>query len=68
MPAMNGIILANQIRLLNNTLKILMLTAHNVVEIKMQPGFETAKIDEVLQKPFKLMMLKNIVRNMVSIN
>jgi len=38
---------------------------YNIDEIKLHPGFEIAKIHEILQMPNKLMILKNIIRDLV---
>lgn len=64
MPDINGLIFANQIRLLNNMVKIVMLTAYDIGIVKKQPEYKTAELDQILQKPVKLLFLKNLLKEM----
>lgn len=61
MPGMSGIELANRIRELNSTVKIFLITAFDVDDIKDNKNYQEAKIDEVLQKPVKLSTLKKFI-------
>lgn len=65
MPYMNGLIFANRIRLWNNMVKIVMLTAYDIGIVKIQPEYETAKLDHILQKPIKLLFLKKLLNQII---
>ena len=67
MPVMNGLILATHIRQINKSVKILMITAYNICDIKMLPEYETVKFDQILQKPVRISVLKEIVNNLLSV-
>lgn len=67
MPVMNGLILATHIRQINKSVKILMITAYNICDIKMLPEYETVKFDQILQKPVRMSALKDLVNNLLSV-
>jgi hypothetical protein len=57
---MNGLILAPNIRRIDYYVKIFMITAYDIHHIR-APEFESARLDEVLQKPLRLSILKAII-------
>ena len=61
MPGMSGIELANKIRELNYSVKIFLITAFDIADIKGQESYKSAKIDATLQKPTKLSLLRKII-------
>jgi DNA-binding response OmpR family regulator len=61
MPGMNGIELANKIRELDSSVKIILITAFDIADIESKWAVGTAKIDRVIQKPIKLSMLKKTI-------
>ncbi len=63
MPGISGIDLANKIRKLNSKVKILLITAFAVNDIKDDMKYKEAKIDGIIQKPIKLSRLKEIVNH-----
>jgi len=65
MPNMNGLMLASQIRRLNDMVKIIMLTAYDIGMIKKHQDYETAKMYKVIQKPLRLTLLKNLLNEML---
>jgi two-component SAPR family response regulator len=58
MSSMNGLILATTIRQINNMVKIIMITAYDISVIKLQPEFEVARINLIIQKPIRMSFLK----------
>lgn len=67
MPRLNGIDLANKIREINTTTKIILITAFEVSEIVNRSKFESSRISHVLRKPIKLSLLKSILEENASI-
>lgn len=65
MPKMNGLIFANQIRKLNVMVKIVMLTAYDIGLVKVCPEYETAKMYKIIQKPIRLVLLKNLLTELL---
>jgi two-component system, cell cycle response regulator CpdR len=61
MPGINGIELANKIRIINSSVKIFLITAFDILELEKELTFESAKISKILQKPIKLATLKTII-------
>jgi CheY-like chemotaxis protein len=61
MPGMSGIELANKIRELSSEVKIFLITAFDIDDIKNHENYQKAKIDKVLQKPIKLAVLKKFI-------
>ena len=58
MPEMSGIELACQIRKLDETVKIFLITAFELNDLNMDKGFTSAGIEMVIQKPVHLKNLK----------
>jgi two-component system cell cycle response regulator CpdR len=62
MPGMTGIDFANKIRKeISSSIKIFLITAFDISDLKDQPNFKTANIENVIQKPIKLSHLKKII-------
>jgi len=61
MPGINGIELANKIRLLNSSVKIFLITAFDTLDLEKDLAFKSAKISKILQKPIKLATFKTIL-------
>ncbi|KAA2282184.1 response regulator [Candidatus Nitrosocosmicus agrestis] len=66
MPSMNGLILDTTIRQINNMVKIIMITAYDISVIKLQPEFEVARINLIIQKPIRMSFLKEKVNELVT--
>jgi DNA-binding NtrC family response regulator len=54
MPGMCGLELANKIREIDSTIKILLITAFDITDLKGEQSYQSAKISEIIQKPVKL--------------
>lgn len=67
MPCMNGLILATQIRQINKVVKLLMITAYNIFDIKEYPEYESVKFEQILQKPVRMSELKEVVNNLFTV-
>jgi CheY-like chemotaxis protein len=61
MPGINGIELANKIRILNSSVKIFLITAFDVLDLEKELDFKSAKFSKILQKPIRLATLKTII-------
>ena len=61
MPGMCGIELAKKVRELNESVKILLITAFDTADLESSEAYQSAKIDKVIQKPIKLSILKKII-------
>ncbi|WP_414630554.1 response regulator [Candidatus Nitrosocosmicus hydrocola] len=61
MPGINGIELANKIRILNSSVKIFLITAFDILDLEKELEFKSAKFTKILQKPIKLATLKMII-------
>jgi len=62
MPGMTGIDLAYKIRKeLSSSIKIFLITAFDISDLKDQSNFKLADIENIIQKPIKLSHLKKII-------
>jgi len=62
MPGISGIDLVNKIRKeISSSIKIFLITAFDISDLKDQTGFQSANIENVIQKPIKLSHLKKII-------
>jgi two-component system cell cycle response regulator CpdR len=62
MPGISGIDLANKIRKeVSSSIKIFLITAFDISDLKDQSNFNSAKIERVIQKPIKLSHLKKMI-------
>lgn len=61
MPGICGLELAKKVRELNDSVKILLITAFDTEDLKSNEAYQSAKIDKVIQKPIKLSILKKII-------
>jgi DNA-binding NtrC family response regulator len=61
MPGMCGIELANNIRKLNDSVKIFLITAFDTIDLESSETYQKAKIDKILQKPIKLSALRKLI-------
>jgi DNA-binding response OmpR family regulator len=67
MPSMSGIELANEIRKMNDSVKIFLVTAFDSSDLENREDYKTAKIDKILKKPVRLLTLKKMLeRNLVT--
>jgi two-component SAPR family response regulator len=66
MPGMCGVELAKKVRELNDSVKILLITAFDTADLKSSEAYQSAKIDKVVQKPIKLSILKKIIEENLS--
>ncbi|MDQ4073492.1 MAG: response regulator [Thermoproteota archaeon] len=61
MPSMSGIDLANKIRKLNSSVRILLVTAFDNPDLASIENYKTARIEQIVKKPIRLSVLKQIV-------
>ena len=62
MPGMSGIDLSIKIRKeINSSIKIFLITAFDISDLKNHSNFKLANIDNIIQKPIKLSHLKKII-------
>jgi CheY-like chemotaxis protein len=62
MPGMCGIELAKKIREINENVKIFLMTAFDIRDLKSNPDFQAANIDRLLQKPIPFSELRTIIK------
>ncbi len=67
MPEMSGIMLAALMRKTKPDIKIIMMTAFEIVAEDLQPKLPTIKSDEIIQKPFKLVQICTAVKRQLKI-
>lgn len=65
MPGLSGIGLANKIREIDTTTKIILITAFDISTVINSSRYKTAKINQVLRKPVKLSYLKTLIEENV---
>ena len=63
MPGICGIDLAKRIREINNKVKIFLMTAFDIADIKDNEDFKKAKIDRLLQKPVRFADLRQMIND-----
>jgi two-component system, cell cycle response regulator CpdR len=63
MPDINGIDLAKNIREINNEIKIFLMTAFDAKDLKDYENFKIARIDRVIQKPFRFPDLREMIND-----
>lgn len=61
MPGMSGLELANKIREINSSVKIFLITAFDIADLRYHPDYTAENIDQILQKPIKLSILKKTI-------
>jgi len=61
MPGMCGLDLSKKIREINEKIKIFLMTAFDIKDLKNDPDFKAAKIDKILQKPITLSELREMI-------
>lgn len=62
MPGMCGLELANKIRQLNESVRIFLISAFDTFGLESDQSYQSAKIDRIIQKPIKLAVLKNFIK------
>lgn len=63
MPGMSGIELAKKIREFNNKVKIFLITAFDISEMRNNSDYKVARIDNIIQKPVHLSDLREMLNN-----
>ena len=63
MPHMSGIELASKIRKLNSKIRLFLITAFTVDDLKNNKEFANARIEMVIEKPVRLKTLKGYLNN-----
>ncbi len=66
MPGLSGLQLAHKIRKINNTIKIILITAFEICDLENNPEFKGSKIDCIIQKPVKLPEFKDTIINVLN--
>ncbi|HXT84733.1 MAG TPA: response regulator [Verrucomicrobiae bacterium] len=66
MPGMSGLQLAHKIRRINNTIKIILITAFEICDLENNLEFSESKIDSIVQKPVKLPIFKDMIINILN--
>jgi CheY-like chemotaxis protein len=61
MPSICGIDLAKEIRQINSKVKIFLMTAFEIQDLKDNEDFRKARIDRLLQKPIRFANLKQMI-------
>ena len=61
MPSICGIDLAKEIRQINSKVKILLMTAFEIQDLKDNEDFKKTRIDRLLQKPIRFSDLKQMI-------
>ncbi len=61
MPGLSGIELAKKIRQVNLDIKIFLMTAFDISDLKENPDFNIAKIDRIIQKPVRFSHLREMI-------
>ena len=65
MPEMSGIELAAEIRKFNDKIKIILITAFMVEDLMISETYKLAKINEIVQKPVKIAVLREIIETVL---
>ncbi len=66
MPKVSGIELANEIRRINENIKIILITAFMTEDLTDDERFKSARIDRVVQKPVKFANLKESIAQLLT--
>jgi DNA-binding response OmpR family regulator len=66
MPGICGIDLAKDVREINSKVKIFLMTAFDISDLKDNEDFKKAKIDRLLQKPVRLADLSRMINESLS--
>ncbi len=67
MPEMSGIVLAAMMRKAKPDIKIIIMTAFEIVAEDLQPSLPTIKRDDIIQKPFKMIQICTAVKKQLKI-
>ncbi len=63
MPGISGIDLAKNIREINSKVKIFLMTAFEIQDLKDRKDFKIARIDRLLQKPIRFSDLRVMIND-----
>lgn len=66
MPSINGIELATKIREIDNSSKIVLITAFDTADLQNDHVYFKALFSDILQKPIKLSVLKEKITEIIS--
>lgn len=66
MPGMCGLELANKIREADDPVKIFLMTAFDTFDLEINKIYQSARIDNILRKPIKLAILRDMIKGTFS--
>jgi DNA-binding NtrC family response regulator len=67
MPGMSGIELAGKIRQRNAPVKIILITAFDLIDLEGSPAYKQAKFDSILQKPIRFSQVEKRIGNVLKV-
>lgn len=68
MPGLTGIELAKSVREMNSAIKIYLITAYDISDIKSQQAYQEVKFDAILEKPIDFLKLQKMIERDLSMN
>ena len=67
MPGMCGIDLAKNVREINSKVKIFLMTAFDIADLRDNEDFKKAKIDKLIQKPVRFADLRQMINESLKV-
>jgi len=65
MPGMSGLEFSNEIRKINPSVRVFLISAFDTSDLENNSNYKTAKIERVIQKPIKFSIFKEILTNVL---
>jgi DNA-binding NtrC family response regulator len=63
MPGISGIELGKKMREIDDDVKIFLMTAFDITDLKDNPDYKAARFDELIQKPVSFSELREMINN-----
>ncbi|MEO9321446.1 MAG: response regulator [Nitrososphaera sp.] len=68
MPGMNGVDLAHELLNINPSVRVILITAYDVISDDLRAKLPVVSIDDIIRKPFRLVEICNRVKQLTSAN
>ena len=65
MPGMSGLEFTNEIRKINPSVRVFLISAFDTSDLENNSNYKTAKIERVIQKPIKFSIFKEILTDVL---
>jgi CheY-like chemotaxis protein len=68
MPGMNGVDLASQVLTINPNVKVILMTAYDIIPDDLRSKMPVVSVEDIIRKPFRLVEIWSRVKQLVNAN